>query len=609
MGFLETSEMLPAQKYIEIARSRGERRLPLNRVYRMIRHRNLFLAAYGKLYANQGATTPGVNPEDTVDGMSLQRIDQIIAQLEAGTYHWTPVKRVYIDKKRGGKRPLGLPGWNDKLLQEVIRQILEAYYEPQFADSSHGFRPGRGCHTALQTIRDCWTGTKWFIEGDIRACFDNIDHDLVLAILGRDIHDQRFLKLIRGMLNAGYMEDWQHHATYSGTVQGGVVSPILANVVLNELDRYVENELIPEYTQGERRRRNPQWRRLSRQMAKARQQKDIATHHQLEKARRSIPSRDPYDENYRRLRYCRYCDDFLLGFSGPKAEAEEIKAKVGEFLSTIKLTMSAEKTLITHASQDKARFLGYEIYVAQDNNRLSRWQLSNPTRKTRALNGCIQLNVPHDLAQEWQAKYTRHGKSLHRALLLNSSDYEIVMTYNMEFQGLLDYYALAHNVAKRLSPVRYMCWQSLVKTLAAKHQQKSTWVYRRYMHKLQNGRKVILVTVPRDPPKKPLLAMFGNHSLSRVQMTVINDEIPNTYLKYSELVQRLQAGKCEICGATDPVEVHHIRKLADLRKRYRGRSSPPVWVIFMLGRNRKTIVVCQSCHRQIHAGTYDGPKL
>ncbi len=177
-------------------------------------------------------------------------------------------------------------------------------------------------------------------------------------------------------------------------------------------------------------------------------------------------------------------------------------AKVGEFLNTLKLTMSAEKTLITHASQDKARFLGYEIYVAQDNNRLSQWQPSNPTRKTRSLNGCIQLNVPHDVAQEWQAKYTHHGKSLYRTFRLNSSGYEIVMTYNIEFQGLLNYYALAHNVAKRLSPVRYICWQSLVKTLAAKHQQKSTWVYRRYRQKLQNGRKVILVTVPRDPPEE-----------------------------------------------------------------------------------------------------------
>ena len=158
--------MLQAQKYIEIVRSRGERRLPLNRVYRMIGHRDLYLAAYGKLYANKGATTPGVNPTDTVDGMSLKRIERIIAQLETGTYQWTPVKRTYIKKKKGGQRPLGLPGWNDKLLQEVIRMILDAYYEPRFADNSHGFRPGRGCHTALETIRDHWKGTKWFIEGD-----------------------------------------------------------------------------------------------------------------------------------------------------------------------------------------------------------------------------------------------------------------------------------------------------------------------------------------------------------------------------------------------------------------------------------------------------------
>ena len=601
--------MLQAQKYIEIVKSRGERGLPLNRVYRMIRHQDLFLAAYGKLYANQGATTPGTNPKDTVDGMSLQRIERIIAQLEAGTYQWTPVKRVYIDKKKGGQRALGLPGWNDKLLQEVIRLILEAYYEPQFADNSHGFRPNRGCHTALQTIRDHWKGTKWFIEGDIHACFDKIDHNVVLGIIERDIHDQRFLKLLRDMLKAGYMEEWRYHKTYSGTVQGGVVSPILTNIVLNELDRFVENELLPEYTQGNRRRRNPEWRRLSRLMEKARQQSDVTEYRRLEKLRREVPSGDPYDKTYRRLRYCRYCDDFLLGFTGPKAEAEQIKEKIGEFLKTIKLTLSEEKTLITHASRGRARFLGYEIYVAQDDNRLSQCQRQGTTYKTRALNGNILLSVPRDIAQTWQAKYTRHGKSIHRSSLLNSSDYEIVMTYNMELQGLLNYYALAHDLSQRLSQVCYMCLQSLVKTLAAKHKQKSTWVYRRYSHKLENGRKVIMVTVPRDPPKKPLIVMFGNHSLSRVQRTVINDEIPHTYLKRTELVERLQAGECEVCGATDNIEVHHIRKLADLRKKYRNRQALPVWATFMLGRNRKTIVVCQPCHRQIHAGTYDGSKL
>lgn len=600
--------MLSAQKYIEIVRSRGERKLPLNRVYRMIRHRDLFLAAYGKLYANRGATTPGVNPEDTVDGMSLERIDRIIGQLEAGAYQWTPVKRAYIDKKRGGKRPLGLPGWNDKLLQEVIRLILEAYYEPQFTDSSHGFRPGRGCHTALETIRRTWKGTKWFIEGDIKGCFDNIDHDLLLDIIGRDIQDERFLKLLRGMLKAGYMEDWHHHQTYSGTVQGGVVSPILSNIILNELDRYVENELIPQYTRGKRRRRNPEWRHLSYEMTKARRDGDIERYRQLERQRRAIPSKDPCDDNHRRLKYCRYADDFILGFTGPRSEAEEIKAKIAALLKSIRLSLSDDKTLITHAVKGKARFLGYEIYVTRSDNRLTTFQRGNKKLKSRAVNGNIMLTVPRDVTRAWCARYTKNGKPNHRSPLLSSSDYEIVMTFNVEFQGLLNYYALAHNVAKRLSLVRYMCLQSLVKTLAAKHKRSSAWIYRRYMRTLESGHRVIAVNVSREPPKKPLVAVFGPHSLTRDPYITIKDQKPYTHLHRTELVQRLLKGECELCGSSESIQVHHVRKLADVRKKYRGQK-PPLWATFVLGRRRKTVVVCQSCHRSIHAGTYDGPKL
>jgi retron-type reverse transcriptase len=171
---LGESERLMDLKIIEIVRKWSEKGLPIKRVYRKIRNRDLFLMAYGKLYANKGATTPGIDPNDTVDGMSLERIDKIITQLEQGTYHWKPVRREYIRKKNGkGRRPLGLPGWNDKLLQEVMRNILEAYYEPQFSQYSHGYRPGRGCHTALGQIRQKWKGVKWFIKGDIKGCFDH----------------------------------------------------------------------------------------------------------------------------------------------------------------------------------------------------------------------------------------------------------------------------------------------------------------------------------------------------------------------------------------------------------------------------------------------------
>ncbi len=210
--------MLKAQKYLGIVRKRGESQAPLKRVYRNIRNRELFLLAYANLYANKGALTPGVDPEDTVDGMSLKRIDKIISKLEQGSYKFKPVRRTYIPKKnKKKKRPLGMPCWSDKLVEEVIRMVLESYYTPQFSDNSHGFITGRGCHTALSAIYKNWTGTKWFIEFDITGFFDNLNHDLLLEILGRKIKDQRLLKLIKNMLKAGYIENWKYNNTYSGT--------------------------------------------------------------------------------------------------------------------------------------------------------------------------------------------------------------------------------------------------------------------------------------------------------------------------------------------------------------------------------------------------------
>src|SRR5881227_533869 len=207
----QVREMRDAATVLEIIRERGKRGLPLERVYRCLFNSDLFLTAYGKIYRNAGAMTPGVTRE-TVDGMNLGKIEAIIDALRQERYRWTPVRRTYIDKKGSSKkRPLGLPTWSDKLLQEVLRLILEAYYEPQFSDTSHGFRPGRGCHTALRTIQRAWTGTAWFIEGDIKGCFDAIGHAELLAILAERIHDGRFLRLLADLLRAGYLEDWTYH--------------------------------------------------------------------------------------------------------------------------------------------------------------------------------------------------------------------------------------------------------------------------------------------------------------------------------------------------------------------------------------------------------------
>src|SRR5437016_2066320 len=228
--------MRTADTILGLITERGKKGLPLERLYKLLFNRDLFLEAYGKIYRNKGAMTHGVTDE-TPDGMSLAKIDAIIEALRYERYHWLPVRRTFTPKKHGKKRPLGMPVWSDKLVQEVIRQILEAYFEPQFSERSHGFRPNRGCHTALREIYRKWRGTIWFIEADIAQCFEKLDHELLIERLSERIQDNRFIRLIRGLLDAGYLEDWTFHQTLSGVPQGGIVSPLLSNLLLDKLDK------------------------------------------------------------------------------------------------------------------------------------------------------------------------------------------------------------------------------------------------------------------------------------------------------------------------------------------------------------------------------------
>jgi group II intron reverse transcriptase/maturase len=323
--------MQSAETVLEVLRERGRRGLPLEGLYRQLFNPQLYLLAYGRIYSNKVAMTPGADAE-TADGMTLGKIERIIDALRHERYRFKPVKRVYIPKKDGKQRPLGLPSWSDKLVGEVVRLLLEAYYEPQFSEHSHGYRPGRGCHTALRDVTVAWTGTTWFIEGDISQCFERLDHKVMLDILSERIHDNRFLRLLSQMLRAGYLEDWRWNATLSGAPQGGVVSPILSNIYLDRLDTFVDTVLLPGYTRGVVRKHNPEYSRLKARLADARNRGDHATAHGLRKQLRRLPSVDPSDPGYRRLRYVRYADDILLVFTGPKAEAEEIKRRLGQFL-------------------------------------------------------------------------------------------------------------------------------------------------------------------------------------------------------------------------------------------------------------------------------------
>ena len=606
--------MLLAEDYLCVVQSRGQRRLPLERVYRNMRNRNLFLMAYGKIYANKGATTLGTDPTDTIQGMSLARIDKIIEQLRNGTYQWKPSRRTYIPKKNGKMRPLSVPNWSDKLVQEVIRMILEAYYEPRFRENSHGFRPRRSCHTALQQIKHQWKGTKWFIEGDIKGCFCGICHQKVLELIGQKIHDNRFLKLIREMLQAGYLEDWVYHQSYSGTPQGGIVSPLISNIVLHELDCYVEDIIIPTFTNGKRRKQNPEYSRIYGLREAAKRNENKVLYKRLTQVQRTISHGDPNDPNYRRLRYVRYADDFLLGFTGPKSEALIIKEQIKQFLQKIKLQMSEEKTFITHALTQKARFLGYHIQTRTCDSKLTR----RPDGvKIRSVNGTIELKVPHDVRTKWIDRYAKNGKTHQIGAYIQLSDYEIVNTYGAQLRGLINYYAIADNIALALRSVRWACMESTRKTLAAKHRISSPCKSnKRYKYKggtTETGKQEwqhLRVTIHRKG-KKPLTAKCGETPLRTLRTAYSSDKIPPAFIMgtRSELTTRLVAGKCELCGEKAALEAHHVNKLKNLKQRWKGRKEKPKWVQWMIARNRKVIVVCHGCHQDITHGRYDGRKL
>ena len=398
--------MQEAAVVLGVLRERGRKGLPLTQLYRQMCNRDLYLTAYGNIYSNKGAMTPGAT-EETADGMSEDKIDQIIGLMRHERYRFSPARRVYIPKRNGKLRPLGLPTWSDKLVGEVVRLLLEAYYEPQFSDRSHGFRRNRGCHTALREINNTWTGTVWFVEGDISDCFGSLGHQILLNILGEKIQDQRFLRLMRHMLEAGYLEEWDYRETLSGCPQGGTVSPVLSNVYLDKLDKFVERELIPQYTRGASRAPNPEYAATANALARARRRGDRAAVRDLTRQLRTLPHGDPMDPGYRRLKYIRYADDHILGFIGPKAEAEEIKAKLAMFLrETLGLELNQQKTLITHARSQRARFLGYHVSVQHCDTKLTKGQ--------RSANGRIALKVPPDVIRAQCARYRKHGKPWHR---------------------------------------------------------------------------------------------------------------------------------------------------------------------------------------------------
>jgi group II intron reverse transcriptase/maturase len=564
--------MRTAETVLGVIRERGRRRLPLENIYRQLYNRELFLHAYGHLDRNDGALTPGATME-TVDGMSRQKIDAIIDALRHERYRWTPVRRTYIPKTSGKLRPLGLPTWSDTLRQEGVRLILEADYEPQFNPHSHGFRPGRGCHTALAEIPTSWRGVTWFIEGDISQCFDSLAHEVMLSIRRERIYDNRFLRLGSNRLKAGYVEDWRFTTPLSGAPQGGVVSPILSHLYLDRLDQFVATVLLPAYTRGARRTPYPPYMALVNAARNKRIAGDLDEAKTLRRQAQQRPSRDPNDPEFRRLWYVRYADDGRLGFSGPREEAEAIKAQLNEFLrETRTLRLSDEKTLITNARTQSARFLG-DAVVKQHAEEV------------------IRANGTQDI---------RRGKVIHLAARSHDADYRIVTQSQAAYRGFVQYYVLAYNV-HRLWRVHRVMQRSLVFTLADKYRTSAGKIFRQYratVNRAHGTLQVLEARRARDDGQAPLVARFGGIELRWQQQAIRNEEPKPVYSHRSAVVQRLLAQTCARWGATENCEVHPVRKLADLSQP--GRRDKPLWVRRMAARRRKTLVTCQRCHEAIH---------
>ena len=576
------------------------------RLYRILFNEELFYVAYQKIASNGGSTTKGSDGR-SIDEMSLARIETLIASLKDESYQPHPSRRVHIPKKNGKTRPLGIPAFEDKLVQEVVRMILEAIYEGHFETTSHGFRPKRSCHTALLHIQKTFSGAKWFIEGDIKGFFDNIDHDVLVGILRERISDDRFIRLIRKFLKAGYVEDWTFHNTYSGMPQGGIVSPILANIYLDKLDKYVK-EYIRHFDMGTKRRPGKESNDLAnerkRTVRKLKKVKDgtekaalVARLKAIEQERAAFPSGDEMDGSYRRLKYIRYADDFILGVIGSKEDALRIKEDIKSFLSeSLALELSEEKTLITHTGKS-AKFLGYEITVTRDNHQ--RRDVRGCLRRTYGKR--VRLNVSMATLRDKLLEYgameikLRNGKEIWkpkcRSGLIFNDDLEILDRYNRETVGFCNYYLIANNCVV-LHNFRYIMEYSMYKTFAGKYRSTVRKINKKY-------RLNKLFTVKYEQKGVIKSRTFYKTSFKR-RTTAFNgscDIEPYSIADVSRtnLTDRLKAEKCELCGATGKLIMHHVRNLKDLK----GKES---WERLMSARKRKTIALCPSCHRLRHLG-------
>lgn len=447
---------------------------------------------------------------------------------------------------------------------------------------------------------------------DVQGFFDNIDHEIMIRLLEKRIDDKRFIGLIKAMMKAGYVDDWKYHGTYSGTPQGGIISPLLANIYLHELDEFMEN-MIVNFNKGKKRQDNPEYKHYVYEICKLRKEydkissegnderlKEIRTEIQsIDKIRKKLPGFNGHDPNFRRLTYCRYADDFVIGVIGSKEDSKNVMDMVQHYIHhELNLSVAEDKSGIRHATE-KTRFLGYDISMYKG-ERIVKITRCNRHTTARSLAEKIDLSIPQEkLAKFCQNKgygdYDQYSM-IHRSSLLNYSDAEIITIYNAEFRGLVNYYILATSAKKTLGKLQGIWIGSLLKTLARKHQCSVRSIARKI--RVSAGEYVL---TERQKGKARTVRVFRMKDIEKEPKRYPGvDECPNTsryQAVYSELARRMRAQRCEYCGRIDGnYEVHHVGQLKSIQ------NGTEKWQRLMNNMRRKTLVLCKECHRLLHDG-------
>ena len=582
-------------------------------LYRLMFNEDLYIIAYERIKSKPGNMTPGTDGE-TLDGFSLETIRKIIEAMRSESFQFKPVRQSFIPKANGKRRKLGIPSATDKVVQQAIYMILEAIYDshhtPYFQETSHGFRPNHSCHTALREIRDNWLGVNWFVEGDIRACFDEVDHQTLVTILRKKIKDERFLNLIWKLLSAGYMD--LHGArkdSLVGTPQGSIASPILANVYLHELDEFVET-LRTKHEKGKVKARNPRYhtlsekkRRMVRQgKTKTREFRELIAH------MRTTPSVVVNDPHYIRLKYLRYADDWIIGICGNQKLAEEVKQEVKHFLKeTLKLTLSEEKTRITNAKTEEAFFLGTILNIGHGGNAKITLCLSRSGRKIKRRSTgwetVMKAPMPKLIKRLKERGFcTAKGFPIAKAGWAYLDTDQIIQLYSSVNRGMQNYYRFVDNWSM-LGRIQYILRYSLAKTLAMKYKISLPKVFKRF------GKNLTVAIKGKAGKADRAVSFYSNHNWSKDRDAFQGSSVPNVdqVRMATQMRTRSKLGlPCCICGeSAAQIALHHVRHIRKLSH----RREPTGFNRILRTINRKQIPVCGSCHGKIHRGEYDDVKL